>query len=46
MILLQEDIMADFIWTETVTSRLIDLIEENEIIWNIRSKEYKNRSGA
>ena len=35
--------MADFIWTNTVTSRLIDLIEENEIIRNIRSKEYKNR---
>ena len=35
--------MADFIWTDTVTSRLLDLIEENEIIWNIRSKEYKNR---
>ena len=35
--------MSDFIWTDTVTSRLIDLIEENEIIWNIRSKEYKNR---
>ena len=35
--------MADFIWTDTVTSRHIDLIEENVIIWNIRSKEYKNR---
>ena len=35
--------MADFSWTDTVTSRLIDLIEENENIWNIRSKEYKNR---
>ena len=35
--------MADFIWTDTVTSRLIDIIEENETIWNIRSKEYKNR---
>ena len=30
-ILLQEDIIADFIWTDSVTSRLIDLIEENEI---------------
>ena len=35
--------MADLIWTDTDTSRLLDLIEENEIIWNIRSKEYKNR---
>ena len=42
-ILLQEDTMADFIWTDTVTPRHIDLIEENESIWNIRSKEYKNR---
>ena len=36
--------MADFIWTDTITSRLIDLREGNEIIWNIRSKEYKNRA--